>query len=221
MYVESEDFQSVWQLAHRWAGQNPSKTDIDKLPETVKLNLKRLSSAIMARSLPARTKNFAIFIDDSIFDYLFNGKHFYRLLKCKSGKVINKNYLESLYIKRSNFLEWCEKEKYPNSDFWILTQVTESHIASNRPKNEIEDKAICRAIAKVYWDIDSNIHPAHMADSKAIKKYGNGDHYEISTIKGWISDLDPLIKERNTGRPKEITYKIKLETGALLGQNEK
>lgn len=221
MYVESEDFRNLWQLAHQWAGANPEKTDANNLPKQVELNLKRLADAILKRSLAVRTKNLAIFIDDSVLDYLFNIRHFFKLLRCRSGKSLNKEYLESLYVRRPNFLEWCENEKYPNSEFWILTQVMESYKVSNRPKNETEDKAVCRAIAMTYWDIDSNIHPAHMADSRAIKKYGNGNQYEISTIKGWISDLDPLIKERNPGRPKEITYKINLETGTLPDQNEK
>ncbi len=132
--------------------------------------------------------------------------------------MFDKKYLESVFVSRHDFLEWCEKEKYPISDFWILTQVTESQIVSNRPKNEAEDKAICRAIAKVYWDIDEEIHPTHMVRSKAIRIYGNGKQYkEEKTIKSWIADLDPQQKTRNTGRPLDINYKIDLETGALLG----
>jgi len=215
MYIESEDYRDLWQLAHEWAGYNPEKTDPGNLPKQVELNLKRLSAAIINRSLAVRTKNVAIFIDDSVLEYLLNIRHFFKLLKCRSGKSINKDYLESIYVRRPNFLDWCEKEKYPNSDFWVLTQVIESYKVSNRPKNEIEDKAVCRALAKAYWDIDPNIHPAHMADSRAIKIYANGNQYDISTIKEWIADIDPLIKERKTGRPRHVVYKIDLETGTL------
>lgn len=151
-------------------------------------------------------------MDDSVLDFLFSFKHFYKLLRCRSGKRIDKEYLESVYVMRPNFLEWCEKEKYPNAEFWILTQVTESHIVSNRPKNESEDKAICRAIAKVYWDIDQEIHPIHMVRSKAICIYGNGNLYkDEKTIKSWIAGLDPQQKTRKTGRPEDKIYKIDLE----------
>lgn len=218
MYIESEDFRNLWLLAHQWAGYNPDKTDVNNLPSQAELNLKRLASAILRRELPLRNKKGRlIFVDLSFLDLLFNCRHVIRLLKCKSGKEFNKGYLDSLFVSRYDFLRWCEKDKYPNSEFWVLTQVNENHKVSNRPKNEAEDKAVCRAIAKVYWDIDPNIHPAHLAECKAIKKIGNGDQYtDDATIKDWIADLDPLKKERKTGRPRKLSYKINLETGALL-----
>jgi hypothetical protein len=216
MYSESEDFRNVWNLAHDWAGIDSTKTDVNHLPKPVHLNLQRLSSAIQIRSLPAQTKKYAIFVDDSITTYLlFNFKHFIKLLFCKWGRSIDQSYFESIYVKRIHFIEWCEKERLPYNNFWTLTQVTANQRINNRPKNELEDKAVCRAIAMAYWDIDKNIHPAHMAESKAIRKYGNGDQYELKTIKVWISDLDPMKVERNPGRPKDISYNIDLETGAL------
>jgi hypothetical protein len=216
MYSESEDFRNVWSLAHDWAGFDADKTDVNHLPKHVYLNLQRLSAAILNRSLKAQTKKVQIFIDDSVFTLIFfDLKTFIKLLLCKWGHSIDNNYLASIYVKRVHFIEWCEKERLPYNDFWILTQVTANYKINNRPKNELEDKAVCRAIAMTYWDIDPNIHPAHMATAKAIRKYGNGDQYEINTIKEWISDLDPQLKQRKTGRPKEISYKIKLETGTL------
>lgn len=215
MYLESEDFKTLWQLAIAWAGYNPDRIDENNLPGEVQLNLKRLAAAILRRALSARTKKTAILYDDGFLDYLFDIHHLMRLLRCRSGKSFDKEYLSSIFIRRGEFLRWCEHEKYPGTDFWVLTQITSTARANNRPKNEIEDKAVCRAIAMAYWDIDPNIHPAHMAESRAITQYGNGGLYDINTIKDWISDLDPLKKERNPGRPKKITYKINLETGAL------
>lgn len=217
MYVESEDFRNVWVLAHEWAGYHPEKTESDNLPIQVKLNLQRLATSILNNSLRAQTKKVSIFTDDLLFTFLFEAKHFFRLLYCKWGKSFNKNYLQSIYVKRPNFLEWCEKEKLPYTDFWILTQVVENQKVNNRPKDEIEDKAVCRAIAKVYWDIDPNIHPSHMVNSKAIRLLGNGNQYkdEKKTIKTWIADLDPQKDTRKTGRPEAKMYKINLETGGL------
>jgi len=77
MYIESEDYRNLWQLAHEWAGNTPEKTDPNNLPKPVELNLKRLAAAILRRSLAAQTKNGAIFLEDSFFDYLFNSRHFF------------------------------------------------------------------------------------------------------------------------------------------------
>lgn len=216
MYVESEDFRSVWALAHEWAGYHSDKSEPENLPVQVKLNLQRLATSILNSSLRSQTKKVIIFADDSLFTILFDAKHFFKLLYCKWGKSFNKNYLQTIYVKRPHFLEWCEKEKLPYTDFWILTQVTDNQKVNNRPKNEIEDKAVCRAIAKVYWDIDPNIHPSHMVNSKAIRLLGNGNQYkDDKTIKTWIADLDPQKDTRKTGRPEAKIYKINLETGGL------
>ena len=216
MYSESEDFRNVWELAHEWAGYHHEKTQLNNLPAQAKLNLQRLASAILSHSLRAQTKRAALFTDESIFTLLFEAKHFFKLLYCKWGKSFNKEYLQTIYVRRPSFLEWCEKEKLPYTDFWILTQVIENQKVSNRPKNEAEDKAVCRAIAKLYWDIDSTIHPSHMVKSKAIRIYGNGKQYkDDKTIKAWIADLDPQQKTRKSGRPEETPYKIDLETGGL------
>jgi hypothetical protein len=196
MYSESEDFRSVWILAHEWAGYHPEKTELNNLPVPVKLNLQRLAASILNRSLRSQTKRVAIFVDDSLLTNIFETNHFLKLLYCKWGKSINKDYLQTLYVRRPNFLEWCEKEKLPNPDFWVLTEVSDIHKVTNRPKSEAEDKAVCRAIAKVYWGIDPNIHPSHMVKSKAIRIFGNGNQYkDDKTIKSWIADLDPQQKK--------------------------
>lgn len=211
MYSESEDFRSVWNLAHDWAGFDPNKTDVKNLPKPVYLNLQRLSSAVIVRALPAQTKKLAIFVDDSLMTLLFDARHFIKLLFCKWGRSIDANYLKSIYVKRIHFIELCEKERLPYSGFWVLTQVETPHKVTYRPKNEIEDKAVCRAIALTLWEIDPDIHPSHLANSKAIQSYANGKLYDLETIKEWIADLDPQQKHRKPGRPPKIDYKIDLK----------
>lgn len=211
MYSESEDFRSLWNLAHDWAGFDANKSDSENLPKQVYLNLQRLSSAILGRKLPAQTKKLQILIDDSIMTHLFDAKHFIKLLFCKWGRSLDVEYLKSIYIRRINFIEWCESERLPYSGFWVLTQVESPHKVNFRPKDENEDKAVCRAIALTLWEIDPNIHPSHLALSKAIQTYANGKLYNLETIKEWITDLDPQSKHRKTGRPPKVEYKIDLK----------
>lgn len=212
MYLQSEDYKSLWKLAHDLANSAESKS-VEQLPAQVKQNLRRLALGATSSSLKVRTKNIALFIDDSFLDILFSCKHFFKLYRCRKWDYFDKDYLSSLYVRRPDFFNWCIDEKLPAPDFWVLSDQIHSN---NRPKNEAEDKAVCRAIAKVYWDIDPNIHPSHMAKSKAIQKFGNGKQYtDETTVKNWIADLDPQLNHRKTGRPKDIIYKINLETGAL------
>ncbi len=221
MYSESEDFRSIWALAHDWGDVTLNKVDSHELPKPVLLNIQRISAAIINRSLKAQTRRAIIFVDDSIFSIVTDLKHFRKLLKCKWGSNFDKDYLQTIYVKRSHFIDWCELEKYPKPDFWLLTHLGINPQVTNRPKNEAEDKAVCRAIAKVYWDIDPSIHPSHMIKSRAIRIIGNGNQYKDNkTIKAWIADIDPD-KNRKPGRPEEIVYKIDLETGGLHKTDEK
>jgi hypothetical protein len=129
-------------------------------------------------------------------------------------------YLSKLYCERAEVLAWCEKELLTPPSFWAKNMAKEP--LSKRPpledrlRNEELDRLVCQAIARVYWDIDPNIHPAHMGMAKAIKLYGNGKLYkDQNTIKSWIAEVDPRKGERKTGRPENIPYRIDLETGQL------
>ncbi|BBJ24598.1 hypothetical protein W01_25250 [Candidatus Nitrotoga sp. AM1P] len=45
MYLDSEDYQTVWQLAHNWVGANPEISDPDLFSDELKHSIHRLMSA--------------------------------------------------------------------------------------------------------------------------------------------------------------------------------
>lgn len=80
-----------------------------------------------------------------------------------------------------------------------------------RPANETEDRIRCQVIASTLWELDSSIHPNHIARSKILQRIGNGAQYDISTITDWIAEFDPQKDYRKTGRPPKPQYVIKFE----------
>lgn len=142
------------------------------------------------------------------------------LWRCRTTGELDKPLLSALYVERSEVLAWCETLQVAAPAFWSRTPqkeiLTKRVPLENRSKDESTDRLVCQAIARIYWEIDPNIHPAHLASSRAIKLYGNGKFYsDESTVKNWINDVDPRKGQRKTGRPEKIPYRIDLETGRL------
>lgn len=141
-------------------------------------------------------------------------------MRCLFDDEIDRSVLDDTYVRRTELLTLCEKEDLEPPECWVpkkrdLPSNSKASV-SHRPKDEVIDRLVCQAIAKTYWDIDPQIHPAHMAKARAIKLYANGKHYkDENTIKGWIAEVDPLKDQRKIGRPKETAYLIDLETGVL------
>jgi hypothetical protein len=48
MYLDSKDYQTVWQLAHNWTGADPDKNSTDEIPTELKEAIHRLMHAASA-----------------------------------------------------------------------------------------------------------------------------------------------------------------------------
>lgn len=124
---------------------------------------------------------------------------------------------------RSEVLKWCADEFLAPPGIWAADMVLASggdvpKLVSGRHRDDEINKQICQGIARALWEIDPQIHPAHMAKHRAILKYGNGGIYkDEDTVRGWINEVDPLKKERKTGRPPSVRYLLDIEKGGLSG----
>lgn len=110
MYLDSKDYQTVWQLAHNWVDADPEKSDPNLLPDELKHSIHRLMSAAINQAIPSRTRRFKLFMDDSFFTWLFDFLHFRKFGKCLRNDEFDKPYLSSIYLKRGDVLRWCQSE---------------------------------------------------------------------------------------------------------------
>lgn len=225
MYLDSDDYQTVWQLAHNWVGAAPDKNYTDELPTELKEAIHRLMHASLNQAISIRTRNRGFFLDESFLSFIFDFHHTSRFLKCLRKDVFDKAYLDSIYVKRGDVLRWCQNEFLTPPPLWSeqkanapgeFTNIANKFVLENRIRDDRIDKLVCQSIARTVWQIDSNIHPSHMAKSKFIQLYGNGKLYtDEDTVKNWIAEVDPQKSERKTGRPPKIDYLIDLQTGDL------
>ena len=224
--LDTEEFKSIWEIAFRWEGLTPLKDDSSNIPDGVQKKFEKLIWAFREHHLKLRDLNGQHVDDDmnSIFEIIFFNRTRKLLKKCYKNKHYPKSALDNLFIKRVDLLKWCKEDFTNLPKFWLndvpqpASETSQAKQLIGRHITQEQDKQLCQAIAKTLWDIDSNIHPAHMAKSWAIEKYGNGRHYkskDYETIKKWIKEVDSNSGQRGDGRPRKIPYLINLESGGL------
>lgn len=224
MFLKGKDYLSIWDIAHRWAGIAPDSTDEENLPDEVQYLIHKMVEGYWNNSLRIRRSSGYVVPRERLWILIFNINIWQKALeRCLFDNEFKKAKLDNYYVKRTELIRLCEKEEIEPPEFWKrnkpeLLQSPKLTI-NHRPKDEITDRLVCQAIAKTYWDIDPQIHPAHMAKARAIILYANGRHYkDENTIKSWIVEVDPLKDQRKIGRPKDVNYLIDLETGVLASK---
>ena len=75
MFLDGEDFKSVWQLAHNWAGDDPNKTDVKEVSPKLKTAIHRLMHAMAIRDISARSSKRLTFEDNSLWTFITDFIH--------------------------------------------------------------------------------------------------------------------------------------------------
>ena len=205
LFLDSKDFQTVWQLAHHWISADPNETDCDALSPELKDAIHRLMLAISNKDITARTKRWIILLDDSVFMIALDSFHRMKFYHCLKRNKFNKSYLDSLYVKRNEVFDWCKKAYLDPPPCWAIEnslakQENNKSVTKNRPKTEEADRLACQTVASALWMLDADIHPIHMVRSKIMQRIGNARHYTQDSIKKWIGEVDSLKDQRKPGK---------------------
>lgn len=221
MFLEGKDYLSIWEVAHRWAGVDPDSTSQDNLPEDIRYYIHKMIEGYLGDELKLRKSNgLRVLRDPNYFLIWSINPSLNYMWSCLTENKFNKNKLSNLHVRRREVMNLCKLEEIEPPAFWVKQRppepVTKANV-TNRPKEEETDRLLCQAVALTLWELDPNIHPAHMAKSKAVQRFGHGRFYkDLDTIKKWISEVDPLASQRNPGRPPKIKYEIPLEMDSML-----
>jgi len=220
--LHPNDFRNVWELSHLWAGFEPAKTDTEELPEPVVDKLQKLIWGYLRGKISLRRKSGRRVIPDDFWLFVFNlNRTRVRLGNAVTERCFEKDFLNSLFVMRSEVLRWCADEFLAPPGIWaadlkLTSEAGDSRGIGGRHRDDEINKLLCQAIARTLWDFDARIHPAHMVEHRAIRRYGNAALYKDSeTIRNWIAEVDPLRKERKTGRPPDIRYLIDMGNGGF------
>jgi hypothetical protein len=116
---DKRDFQTVWQLAHIWVDIDPIETDVNAISPEVSSAIHRLMFAILKNEISVRTRERLIFIDDSVLSLAVDVLHYKKFSSCLKQDNFNQKYLDSLYVKRNEVLDWCAKIYCEPPSCWL------------------------------------------------------------------------------------------------------
>lgn len=107
---DRQEFMSIWMLAHAWAGMEPISRNLDEIPEAVKRVIDKLILAYFRNELTLRARD----------GYRVKGHHFlerilgfdkeFDKLWVNLTENIDVEFIDSIYVMRSEVLHWCPKE---------------------------------------------------------------------------------------------------------------
>lgn len=216
MYIESDDYQTIWNLAHNWARCEPSSTDPNNLSKELKLHVHRLAAAIFRGHLPARNKKRRILMDDSLLVTLLDYKHYRQLKNCIQEDHFDKSYLNSIYVGRAQVIDWCTKQYLDIPPIWHskTTNGNLEQISYDSSDDENEgwytdlterrkQRVACLEMAKKLWLINPNQSYEEIYTHPTMKQFGNPNVFSLETFKKWTRPFSPAFAKEG-GRPKQI-----------------
>lgn len=116
-----QEFLSLWALAHAWEGLDPDSTDPRDIPASIQSHLDMLMLAFFRKDFPIRRASGYRLIGHHFLHVLFGlDREFDQLWDNLSRKKpLDKEFLDKLYVMRSDILRWCEKEYRDPPPCWM------------------------------------------------------------------------------------------------------
>lgn len=202
---------SVWELAHRLAGEDPDKWHWPRLPLAVRDNMRLLVHEILSAHLDS------ILIMEKRRPDSDNPKEFYireyldEIYACIAGQEYPKKLLKFITVDRWAFDLWCEQSGYPRPDFWFSVEYKwpddgeEPEIApeEEKPRRSANQIAMdqAREMAVEIWSNDSDLTIAEVV--RQIREAGIAAHFVEKTVRKWVRPVAPPAVRNRPGRPRK------------------
>lgn len=205
------DQLSVWEIAFRWAGYEPNKFQL-RIPLPVRDNFRTLIHEIHFGHLDCFTLNMQKYFGNDPLEAKFYIRYWMDSIdSCIVGSHYDKEFLNLAIIDRQSMQEWCERHKVPLPEFWFPTgwgvvykwpddeQDGDVENSSGETKEAKELRVnkrhriqmACQQIGLSLWAKDQKLTIKEVATSDEVQQLGGGSEYELETVQGWLSKVDP------------------------------
>lgn len=187
MYLDIDDYRTVWQLAHDWAGQD-SQDNTASVPSTeVKKAIHRILVAIINKLISVRTSSIVIFDDDSFLGFVFDIRHYLKVRACQRKNRFDKKYLDSLYVWRPEVIRWCKNDLLPIPPCW-QPKVEAGVVTHTESTPEVEVQADTATKKEITKGISKN---------EVINSF-NGIYYDRDQWDKYLADPPEWLKPCRT-----------------------
>ncbi len=127
--------------------------------------------------------------------------HGYNLLFSKNKDEFCENWSEeetdssTVMVNVESFVSWAYDKQIPMPNEFLV------RIGKNTPSENIKkadlDKHGCQVIAQTLWCLYPEMTNQDIREHETVRRYGHAkDYNEDSTVRKWISEVDPREKRR-------------------------
>lgn len=228
--MNTVEFLSVWEVAHRWNGFDPTKSRIESIPLPVQDTIRSIASDLRREEvLHPHTEN------GLIGHRGMSARDLHQDLEAALyERRFSHHLLFDVHIARREMPGWCSLHNSELPAFWFtpsqaaaawewhkqyekdeearrlrevgIESTNESASDKEPPSNRQSqiDKERCQAIALTLWDINPKYTIAALVKHPSIQRYGNGRQYRPDTLHLWLAEVDPRDPEKKIGRPRKL-----------------
>lgn len=214
MYLNGNDYQTVWGLAHAWAEKDGKESDPANLPLEVRENIFRILVAIRNKIITARTKRRLILVDDDSFmDFLYELPHYRRINRCLKDDLFDKDYLDSLHVWRPEVLGWCENHRLPIPPIWNPSELAFAQpLVDNNDNHWYENltprmKSIVAAlhIADRLWKENESLSYSDIYSHPDMVKFNKPPIFNsLDSFREWAKRVAPVKAKQRGRRTKSV-----------------
>lgn len=200
MYLNSSDYQTIWRLAHDWAGKDSHASDPNNISPEIMEAVYRVLVAIRNKLITVRTSFRVLFEDEGFLDFMFEARHYKKFGACLKNNRFDKDYLDSLYVWRPEVIRWCVNDQLPIPSVWLPKLGTDSSAETDADDGHWYEgltdrrKRIVAAlhIAARLWEEDKSFTYEDVWNHPDMKKYDKPRIFpSLESFKEWARDIAP------------------------------
>lgn len=214
-----QEFLSIWSIAHAWEGLEPELTNAQDIPASIQANMDMLMLAYFRKEIIIRRSNGYRLIGHSLLYSIFlMDKEYMRLSDQLYRKdPLDKEFLDSLYVMRSDILHWCEKEFREPPACWMpiarTTPVDERAAEDDDESTTWYDKLTDRRktivagleVAKALWKQNDSLSYDEVYRHPAMTTPGFHRAFSLDSFKKWARPFAPEKVRAGGRRPQSIS----------------
>jgi hypothetical protein len=195
-----QEFLSVWATAHVWAQLPQVSTDINNLPAPVLADIDTLLLAYVRDEISLRTSYGYRVLGHTVLQTLFGLDEDYERISDQlyRKKPLDASYLDTIYVRRSELLHWCEKEYREPPACWTpqFLKVAEKPLPEDVEEAEgdgwldqLTERrrriVACLEVARHLWEKNSKLSYEDVYNHPLLAQTGLRVYFTFDSFKKW------------------------------------
>jgi hypothetical protein len=217
VFVEDrEQFLSIWAIAHEWESLSPPATNGDEISVEVRRWIDKVLLGFFRGELTLRKSDGYRVLGQRWWERLFGlDKQYEKLWNCLTRAAIDMQFLDGLYVMRSEILHWCPKEFIEPPACWAPLAV-KLPIGSEEEAGDhdgwydaLTDRrrriVACLELAKHLWKHDQTMSYEDVRGHSLLSQTGFGNVFSAESFKTWARPFAPDDVKRGGRRRQSDT----------------